>query len=143
MRYRATVSTSWDSVKNLAETQYELTGLESQTAYVWSVMAACSEGRYSGWATQNNFTTEGSANETITGNSLSVTASKGQIHVMNPSAIYIKRIRVYDLTGSLREDYVVRDKGNVILTTELSTQVAIVEILLDANQAVRFKVLIP
>ena len=143
LRYRPTVSTSWDSVKNLAETQYELTGLEPQTAYVWSVMAACTEGRYSGWATQNNFTTEGSANETITGNSLSVTASKGQIHVMNPSAIYIKRIRVYDLTGSLREDYVVRDKGNVILTTELSTQVAIVEILLDANQAVRFKVLIP
>ena len=44
LRYRATVSTSWDSVKNLAETQYELTGLEPQTAYVWSVMAACSEG---------------------------------------------------------------------------------------------------
>ena len=43
----------------------------------------------------------------------------------------------------MMEEYVVRSDGNVILTTGLSTQVAIVEILLDANQAVRFKVLIP
>ena len=143
LRHRATNVMAWDSVRDLSETQYNLAGLEPNTAYVWSVLMACSDGRYSGWATQNNFTTEETANETLAGNGLSVTASKGQIHVMNPSAVYIERIRVYDLTGSLREDYVVRDKGNVILTTELSTQVAIVEILLDANQAVRFKVLIP
>ena len=143
LRYRATVSTSWDSVKNLAETQYELTGLEPQTAYVWSVMAACSEGRYSGWGTQNNFTTEGVGNEADAESGLFLTASKGQIHVMNPGAVRIERIRVYTLGGSLAEDYVIRSNENVILTTGLSMQVAVVEVLTADGTALRFKLLIP
>lgn len=143
LRYRATVSTSWDSVKNLAETQYELTGLEPQTAYVWSVMAACSEGRYSGWGTQNNFTTEGVGNEADAESGLFLTASRHQLHVMNPGAVRIERIRVYTLGGSLAEDYVIRSNENVILTTALSTQVAVVEVLTPDNKAYRFKVMLP
>lgn len=143
LRYRPTVSTSWDSVKNLAETQYELTGLEPQTAYVWSVMAACSEGRYSGWGTQNNFTTEGVGNEADAESGLFLTASRHQLHVMNPGAVRIERIRVYTLGGSLAEDYVIRSNENVILTTALSTQVAVVEVLTPDNKAYRFKVMLP
>ena len=143
LRYRPTVSTSWDSVKNLAETQYDLTELEPQTAYVWSVMAACSEGRYSGWGTQNNFTTEGVGNEADAESGLFLTASKGQIHVMNPDAVRIERIRVYTLGGSLAEDYVIRSNENVILTTGLSMQVAVVEVLTADGTALRFKLLIP
>ena len=143
LRYRATVSTSWDSVKNLAETQYELTGLEPQTAYVWSVMAACSEGRYSGWGTQNNFTTEGVGNEADAESGLFLTASRHQLHVMNPGAVRIERIRVYTLGGSLAEDYVIRSNENVILTTALSMQVVVVEILTADESALRFKVMLP
>ena len=143
LRYRATVSTSWDSVKNLAETQYELTGLEPQTAYVWSVMAACSEGRYSGWGTQNNFTTEGVGNEADAESGLFLTAFRHQLHVMNPGAVRIERIRVYTLGGSLAEDYVIRSNENVILTTGLSMQVAVVEVLTADESALRFKILVP
>ena len=143
LRYRAADVQVWDSVRDITAMQYNLTGLEPQTAYVWSVLSACADGRYSGWGIQSRFESEGAGNETGDPCGLFLTASKGQIHVMNPSAVQIERIRVYNLSGTMMEEYVVRSDGNVILTTELSTQVAIVEILLDAAQAVRFKLLIP
>ena len=141
LRYRAADVQVWDSVRDITAMQYNLTGLEPQTAYVWSVLSACADGRYSGWGIQSRFESEGAGNETGDPCGLFLTASKGQIHVM--TAVQIERIRVYNLSGTMMEEYVVRSDGNVILTTELSTQVAIVEILLDAAQAVRFKLLIP
>ena len=145
LRYRQAAATVWDSVKNLTETQYELTGLEPQTAYTWSVMASCSEGRYSGWGSQGttNFTTEGVGNEGDEESGLFLTASRHQIHVMNPSALPIERIRVYNLSGAMAEDYVIRSNENVILTTALSTQVVVVEVLTPDNKAYRFKVMLP
>lgn len=145
LRYRQAAATVWDSVKDLAETQYELTGLEPQTAYTWSVMASCSEGRYSGWGSQGttNFTTEGVGNESVAESDLFLTASRYQIHLMNPSALPIERVRVYNLSGAMAEDYVIRSNENVILTTALSTQVVVVEILTPNNKAYRFKVMLP
>lgn len=145
LRYRQAAATVWDSVKDLAETQYELTGLEPQTAYTWSVMASCSEGRYSGWGSQGttNFTTEGVGNEGDEESDLFLTASRHQIHLMNPSALPIERVRVYNLSGAMAEDYVIRSNENVILTTALSTQVVAVEVLTPNNKAYRFKVMLP
>ena len=145
LRYRQAAATVWDSVKDLAETQYELTGLEPQTAYTWSVMASCSEGRYSGWGSQGttNFTTEGVGNESVAESDLFLTASRYQIHLMNPSALPIERVRVYNLSGAMAEDYVIRSNENVILTTALSTQVVVVEVLTPDNKAYRFKVMLP
>lgn len=145
LRYRQAAATVWDSVKDLAETQYELTGLEPQTAYTWSVMASCSEGRYSGWGSQGttNFTTEGVGNESVAESDLFLTASRYQIHLMNPSALPIERVRVYNLSGAMAEDYVIRSNENVILTTALSTQVVVVEVLTPNNKAYRFKVMLP
>ena len=62
---------------------------------------------------------------------------------MNPGAVRIERIRVYTLGGSLAEDYVIRSNENVILTTGLSMQVAVVEVLTADGTALRFKLLIP
>ena len=79
----------------------------------------------------------------IAGNGLSVTASKGQIHVMNPSAVYMERIRIYDMKGLMLEDYIVRDRGNAILATQVSMQVILVEIIVEGGNPVRFKILQP
>ena len=123
---------------------YELTGLEPKTAYVWSVLTACADGRYSGWGTQTRFETEaGSAIEGLDESGLFLTASRHQIHVMNPSALPIERVRVYNMGGAMVEDYVIRSNENVILTTALSTQVAVVEVLTPDNKAYRFKVMLP
>ena len=62
---------------------------------------------------------------------------------MNPGAVQIERIRLYSLSGAMVEDYVIRSNENVILTTGLSMQVAVVEVLAADGSAFRFKVLLP
>ena len=144
LRYRPADIQVWDSVQDIKEMSYELTSLEPKTAYLWSVLTACADGRYSGWGTQTRFETEaGSANEGLDESGLFLTASRHQIHVMNPSALPIERVRVYNLSGAMAEDYVIRSNENVILTTALSTQVAVVEVLTPDNKAYRFKVMLP
>ena len=143
LRHRASNVQAWDSVRNIEDMSYEMTGLEPKTAYVWSVLSACADGTYSGWGTQTRFETTGTASEAAEESGLFLTASRHQIHVMNPGAVQIERIRVYDLSGAMAEDYVIRDNGNVILATGLSMQVAIVEVLAADGSAFRFKVLLP
>ncbi|MBO8433618.1 MAG: fibronectin type III domain-containing protein [Bacteroidetes bacterium] len=144
LRHRASNVQAWDSVQDIADMSYELTGLEPKTAYVWSVLSACADGRYSGWGTQTRFETEaGSATESLDESGLFLTACRHQIHVMNPSALPIERVRVYNLSGAMAEDYVIRSNENVILTTAFSTQVAVVEVLTPDNKAYRFKVMLP
>ena len=143
LRYRASDVYTWDSVQDIEAMQYELTGLEPKTAYLWSVLTSCADGRYSGWGTQNRFETTGTANESADESGLFLTASRHQLHVMNPGAVRIERIRVYTLGGSLAEDYVIRSNENVILTTGLSMQVAVVEVLTADGSALRFKVMLP
>ena len=142
LRHRASTEYSWDTLFDLDETRYELTGLRPSTAYLWAVLTACSDGRYSGWASQNRFETEGVSNEEIAGNGLSVTASKGQIHVMNPHALKLERIRLYGLTGKMLQEYVLNSNHNAILTTGISMQVIVVEILAE-SRSFRFKILVP
>lgn len=143
LRYRATSVTSWDSIKDLNEKTYELTGLEPATAYVWSVMTQCTDGRYSGWGTQNRFETEeDAANENVSESGLFITTSLNQIHLMNPFAIQIDRVRIYGTEGKLLEDYTVGSNENVILTTNQRTKVVIVVV---ESQGIyyRFKTLLP
>ncbi len=142
LRYRKADAQNWTNASELHENQHEITNLESNTAYVWTVMAACSEGRYSGWATENEFTTQDVANESLDKAGLFVTTGENRINVMNPSALNIDRVRVYTLSGSLAHDFAIRSNGNVLLTIGLSMQVAVVEVLAD-GQVFRFKVMLP
>lgn len=142
LRHRPASASSWDSVENLTEATYELTGLEPQTAYRWAVLAQCADGRYSGWGTQNGFETESVANEGLDAAGLFITTSKNQIHLMNPSAVQIDRVRVYGTEGSLLEEYVVRGNENVILTTAQSMKVVIV-VVESQGSFFRFKTLLP
>ena len=72
--------------------------------------------------TQNN-----TAVETNGESKFSVYAGKGQLHVLNPSSLYIERIRIYTLDGRYT-DYPVRSDDNVLITTRLSSCVVIVEV---------------
>lgn len=143
LRYRAASETVWDSVKDLEEKNYELTDLEPSTAYIWSVMTQCVDGRYSGWGTQNRFETEEKVgNESVDNSGLFITTSMNQIHLMNPSAIQIDRVKVYGTDGKLLEDYVIGSNENVILTTACRTRVVIV-VVESQGTCLRFKTLLP
>ncbi|MCM1042048.1 MAG: fibronectin type III domain-containing protein [Bacteroides sp.] len=143
LRFRPVSSTSWDSVKAISAKTYELKDLTENTAYTWSVMAACSGNRYSGWATASNFTTlEETAVETAAEAALQVTTGKGQIHILNPSALQIGRVRLLGTDGALLGNWPVNSNENVLLTTNHSMRVVVV-VVESAQQTLRYKVLLP
>lgn len=143
LRYRPSSATVWDSVKNLEQNKHLLNNLQPKTAYLWSVMATCSDNRASGWATASNFTTlEETAVENPLAAKLQVRAGKGQIHIINLSAMPVDRVRVYDVDGTLLENYRVGGSENIILTTRHSMRVVIVAVE-SGKQVMRYKVLLP
>lgn len=143
LRFRASAATSWDSVKNLTAMNYELKELEANTAYTWSVMSACSENRYSGWATAASFTTlEETANENYASADLRVVTGKGQIHILNPSAMMIDRVRILGTDGVMLENYRIGSNENVIIRTNQSMRVVVL-LVESGNQILRYKVLLP
>ncbi|WP_288428901.1 fibronectin type III domain-containing protein [uncultured Spirosoma sp.] len=56
-RWRSTGTTVWETVSNLATTDYSLTGLRSSTDYEWQVQAACSPALRSEFTPIQPFTT--------------------------------------------------------------------------------------
>lgn len=143
LRYRPSSATVWDSVKNLEQNKHLLNNLQPKTAYLWSVMATCSDNRASGWATASNFTTlEETAVENPLAAQLQVRAGKGQIYIYNPTSMPISRVRVLSSDGALLENYRVGGTDNVILTTSHSMRVVIVAVE-SGKQVMRYKILLP
>ena len=143
LRFRPSSSTSWDSIKALTTKSYELKDLQANTAYTWSVMSACSENRYSGWAVAGQFTTlKETANENQRENVLQVMTGKGQIHILNPSAMMIDRVRILGTDGDLLGNYRIGSNENIILTTNHSMRVVIL-LVESGKQTLRYKVLLP
>ena len=128
LRYSLASPVSWNNVEGVSDTTYELKDLKPETMYLWSVMSVCRGGKKSDWAQRASFRTQNNtAVETNGESKFSVYAGKGQLHVLNPSSLYIERIRIYTLDGRYT-DYPVRSDDNVLITTRLSSCVVIVEV---------------
>ncbi|MDE5606057.1 MAG: fibronectin type III domain-containing protein, partial [Bacteroidales bacterium] len=141
-RYRATTVTVWDSVKNLTATTYTLDNLKAHTAYIWSVNAMCSEGRTSGWAAANEFSTGGVANEDVLRVGFELYATKGHINVLNRSGLYVYTVEVYAVDGRKLERYAVNTNENVLLPVSLNGAPAVVALQTEAGR-VTYKILLP
>lgn len=151
LRHRRASVQAWDSIKDVEGTTYAITGMEPKTAYVWAVMTACIDDRYSeNWA-QLRFETP--ANDTTPGDStaveglksqagLYVAATRGQVYVMNPRSVQIDNIRIFSAMGQRLEQYAVRSRDNVILTTEVRNGIVIVEVESE-GRFFRFKTVLP
>lgn len=143
LRHRMASVQAWDSIKGVEETTYAITGMQPKTAYVWAVMTVCADNRYSeNWAQLRIETldTVGVQDFDRTAG-LYVTTGQGQVYVMNPQSIRIDRINIYSATGRRMETYAVRSNDNVIVTTSVRRQVAIVEIESE-GRFFRFKILL-
>lgn len=151
LRHRRASVQAWDSIKDVEGTTYAITGMEPKTAYVWAVMTACIDDRYSeNWA-QLRFETP--ANDTTPGDStaveglksqagLYVAAARGQVYVMNPRSVQIDNIRIFSAMGQRLEQYAVHSRDNVILTTEVRNGIVIVEVESE-GRFFRFKTVLP
>lgn len=142
VRYSQSAPIVWDSVRDITDAQYELTDLKPETVYLWSVMSACRGGGYSNWATRQNFKTGSTANENLNDKRFELYADKGQIHILNRTALPMERIRIYDFQGRLLHDFIVRTNDNAILTTNRHNCMTVVEIECE-GQFLRYKVLLP
>lgn len=142
VRYSKSSPIVWDSVRDIADAQYELTGLEPETIYLWTVMSACRGNRYSDWATRQNFKTSRTANENLNDKRFEIYADKGQIHILNRAALPMERIRLYDFQGRLIQDFIVRTNDNAILTTNRHNCMTVVEIECE-GQFLRYKIRLP
>lgn len=128
LRYSVATPVLWNNVEGVRDTAYELKDLEPETMYLWSVMSVCRGGKKSDWAQRENFRTQkNTAVESNDESKFSIYAGKGQLHVLNPSSLYIERIRIYTLDGRYTE-YPVRSDDNVLITTRLSSCIVIVEV---------------
>ncbi|MDE6514530.1 MAG: fibronectin type III domain-containing protein [Bacteroidales bacterium] len=142
-RYRETAVTVWDSVKNLTATTYALDNLKARTAYIWSVNALCSEGRTSGWAAANEFSTPGGmANEDVLRAGFEMYATKGHINILNRKGIYVYTIEAYAVDGRKLERYTVNTNENVLLPVSLHGAPVVVALQTEAGR-MTYKILLP
>lgn len=115
VRFSVAAPVSYQVIEDVAETEYLLEGLEAETLYLWSVMSVCRGGGESVWASRADFETEPLANEQDVSDGFRVYMAKGQLHVLNPSALPIDCIRLYSATGVLDGNWTVNSCYNVIL----------------------------
>jgi hypothetical protein len=116
LRYRISTATEWTENDDLTTTSYSLTGLSSNTVYIWRVQAACAESRTSSWASQNKFTT--STSDAIDGMAISdlQVFVKGRIlNVINPDGGLIKTIQVFNNSGQMIKLFDVNSTENVFV----------------------------
>ena len=116
LRWRASSVTSWTNVEGIAATSYQLTGLQPNTLYIWSVQAVCDAGRTSGWSVQNRFTTllaDGIGDIGI--DDIRIFVKGKTLNVVNPSGGVIKSVSVYDAAGRTIASFAAGTDENVFI----------------------------
>ncbi len=114
VRYRPGSATSWEVIEGVAEETYTFTELEDETAYLWTVRAACTMDRISSWAAQERFTSGRAAVSLANASSLKVSAFDGYVNIIN-SGVYVKDIAIYDLQGRSIGSMEINGSDNVII----------------------------
>ena len=141
LRYRDAISTSWVDIEEIEEKTYLLDELTENTAYIWTVRARCIGDQTSTWATQSNFTTEPDGIGDSGKEKITVYASGKMLSIINPENRYIEKIQLFSITGSLLGDFTVNSTDNVLITTNLSEMIILVNII-GQNETASHKVLL-
>jgi len=141
LRYSEAAHISWIYVDALEEKTYFLDGLIPNTVYLWTVRAHCTGDQISDWAMQNEFTTEPWSVNDIDKRMMTVYASGKMINIINPENRYIEKVQLFDITGKLLFDYVVKSTDNVLVSTTLSSEMIVFVKIIGRNEFENHKVL--
>ncbi len=128
IRYKKTADATYTNVANTSTKPYILTGLLSNTAYLWNVQAICSSVT-SAWSVDNSFTTisDGIENNSLSG--LSVYSYNDKVNVMNNGNIIVKEVVIYDVIGQEVGKYQINSTDNILINANLNTGNYIVKIV--------------
>lgn len=113
LMYRESVEAVFDTI-NVYLTEYTLSELEPNTAYVWQLQAICDE-RLASAPASSEFTTEPQDTENDALGGLSVFAKEGRITVWNPGNRVIDHVEVFDLNGRRLYSSKIGTSGNILL----------------------------
>lgn len=128
IHWRRSDVSAWTVEDGLEKTSYELTGLDGNASYIWSVMAEC-EAKNSKWAGQNKFTTLTSGIGGAGMQELAVFVKNRVLNIVNPEREYVARVAVYTESGQLLKDCEVKASENIFIPLGgISSQVLIVKI---------------
>jgi hypothetical protein len=143
VRYRLA---SGDSYTTLAgawpEKNYLLQGLTPATVYVWSVRANCEENTGERWISSNFTTGTETRMDAVSKGAWNVFVSGKVINLLNPERIAITRIRLYDVSGIILQDYPVATTDNVLITASSGWPAVIMRVD-GINTSATFKVFVP
>jgi hypothetical protein len=142
LRYREATTTSWNTENALETKTYSLEELTPNTAYLWSVRAHCTGDQTSNWATQNSFTTEPSGIKGLNKEQMTVFASGKMLNIINPENRYIEKVQLFDITGKLLSDYIVKSTDNVLIPTTLTSEMILFVKIIGQNEVENHKVLL-
>lgn len=128
LRYRKGTDASWTTEEGLTETVCELTGLDADASYIWSVMAEC-EAKNSNWAAQSKFSTAATGIGGIDISGTRVFVRDRVLNIVNPDRGYIGSVTLYTAGGKAIKTYAVDASDNVFIPLgAVQERVAIVAI---------------
>ncbi len=114
IHYRKGSDSQWTEVDGIAATQYELTDLDEESSYLWSVMAEC-EYTDSNWATQNRFSTTATGINNVNMDGLKVFVNNQILNIYNPENSYISTVSLYSVSGQLIKNFMINASENVFI----------------------------
>ena len=128
VRYRPTSVTKWTEISNITENSCTVSGLSENTAYYWSVKAACTHDRTTSWAAQSEFTTSTTTGITdATSSEIRMAVSGNSLTVFNPG-VEIGSIGVFDAQGRTVGNYEVNAATNVTIPMGATHTIYIVKV---------------
>ena len=128
VRYRPTSVTKWTEISDITENSCTLKGLDENTAYYWTVKAACTHERTTSWATQSEFTT-GTTTGIVdnTSSELRMAVNGNSLTVLNPG-VEIGTIGIFDAQGRTVGNYTVNAATNVTIPMAAAHTIYIVKV---------------
>jgi hypothetical protein len=140
IRYKKSADATYTNVANTSTKPYVLSGLLTNTAYLWNVQAICSSVT-SDWSIDNSFTTLNVGIQSNSLSGLSVYSFNDKVNVMNNGNVLVKEVVIYDVIGQEVGKYRINSTDNILINADLTTGNYVVKII-TAQQVGTYKLLI-
>lgn len=139
VRYKKLSDTAdYTVIPNITTTNYNLTGLDQMTDYIWNVKSVCvADTAESNWSSQVRFTTIATGIVDAEAGQLNVYSYGNSIYVTNNSQEVIKGVRVYDMFGRVVFDG--QAENNDVITLQTATGNYVVRVITN-KQVHNYKV---
>ncbi|MEG1498213.1 MAG: fibronectin type III domain-containing protein [Bacteroidales bacterium] len=121
-----------DTIANWTSLFYIANKLEVNTTYSFRVQGICEERLWSMYSQAKEFKTEGIANEKLQNHTgFKVFYQNGTIHILNPNAVYVEEVEIFNTSGQRLLSNEVRSRDALLIPFHSSNSLLIVRIRTD------------